>query len=103
MHETSRSANYLGHHQHNMSADELSLAVKEGSQLKKKVTGHDAHCGGDVHLALSMPSYLGSLPVIDCGGSIVMGSIDLPASIFQNPPSVPNGYAASKLVAKPFS
>jgi len=50
---------------------------------------HDAHCGGYVHLALSMPDCFDTPPIIDGGESTVSGSIAIPASVFQNPPERP--------------
>lgn len=89
MHETGKAADHLGHHQHNTSNDELSLVAKDGRHLAKKVTVHDAHCGGYVHLALSMPDYFDTPPVVDCGESVVSGPVAALASIFLSPPERP--------------
>jgi len=89
MHETGRAANHLGHHQHNTSYDELSLVAKDGLHVAKKVTTHDAHCGGYAHLTLATLDHLDTPPAPYGAERVVPSAIASPASVYLTPPERP--------------
>lgn len=89
MHETGRSANHLGHHQHNSSSEELSLATKDEQPITKKSTAHDVHCASYTHLALAVPDSITPPNIGRVGLSIPVGALASPASIFPSPPERP--------------
>jgi hypothetical protein len=89
MHETGRAANHLGHHEHNTSYDELSLVAKDGAHLVKKVTVHDAHCGGYAHMSLATPDHVDTLPVLVRAEHVVSSVITAPGTVFLSPPERP--------------
>lgn len=90
MHETGRSANHLGHHAHNTSAEELSLVSKDPEPMSKKAaTMHDAHCASIAHLALAAPE----TPAVPYVAHYLMRALDVtpvsPTSVVLSPPERP--------------
>lgn len=88
MHETGRASNHFGHHQHNSSADELSLAAKDKSPFSKKLSAHDAHCAY-VHIALAVPDLAKSCPTMDAASNAVDIALVSPDSVVPPPPYRP--------------
>lgn len=88
MHESGRASNHFGHHQHNSSADELSLAAKDKSPLSKKLTAHDAHCAY-VHIALAAPDLAESCFKMENASDAVATALVSPDSIVPSPPYRP--------------
>lgn len=95
MHETDRAVNHLGHHAHNDSPDELSLAIKGKPDPAKKLAAHDGHCSSYAHLALATPDLPDPLAVPDCSERLFPGTVLAPASEYHSPPERPqwNGRA----------
>lgn len=89
MHETGRAANHFGHHQHNITSDELTLTAKDKSDPSKKTTTHDTHCVSHAHLAVVMPDMSSPLSTMDNSGSRVVVKLVVPASAFAPPPERP--------------
>ncbi|TQK01205.1 hypothetical protein FBX97_5730 [Herbaspirillum sp. SJZ107] len=89
MHETGISANHLGHHEHNSSTEELSLAAKDGQSTVKKSAVHDAHCASYANLALAAPDSLEAPPITLTCANAAIGAIVPPTSIFPSPPERP--------------
>jgi hypothetical protein len=88
MHEAGRASNHFGHHQHNSSTDELSLAAKDKSPFSKKVTTHDAHCSY-VHIALAAPDLAEScFKPDDVSGAVALTAVS-PDSVVLSPPERP--------------
>ena len=88
MHEAGLASNHFGHHQHNGSADELSLAAKDKSPLSKKVTAHDAHCAY-VHIALAAPDLAESCFNMENASDAVATALVSPDSVVPSPPYRP--------------
>lgn len=88
MHESGRAANHFGHHQHHASAEELSLAAKDGSHLNKKASGHDAHCAY-VYVAGAPVNSAESWGRIDDVSSAVLRPTASPSSVIPSPPERP--------------
>lgn len=88
MHEAGRASNHFGHHQHNSSADELSLVAKDKSPSSKKLTAHDAHCAY-VHIALAAPDLAESCPRMDNTSDAIVTVLISPDSVVPSPPYRP--------------
>lgn len=89
MHETGQSANHIGHHQHNASTEELSLATESKQPVSKKVAAHDAHCASYAQLALATPDALDIPFFALISATMVSGTFVSPASVFLSPPERP--------------
>ena len=89
MHESGRAANHFGHHEHNISSDELTLAAKDKSGVSKKPTVHDAHCVSHANLAVVTPDLTPLLSIIDSTSMAVVDTVVSPASVFLTPPERP--------------
>jgi hypothetical protein len=89
MHETGRAANHFGHHQHNTSADELSVVAKDKPDATKKVVAHDAHCASYVHLALAVPDLIEPLTFARIPELAIPQALVVPGSAFSSPPERP--------------
>lgn len=93
MHESGRAANHFGHHEHIVSADELTSAARSEPPGKphplKLLAVHDAHCTSHAHVSLAGPELI-ALPTLaaDPGGAVADTPAS-PTSAIPHPPERP--------------